>query len=254
MPTSFTLDKASNIPTLSGLIAGYTQSNIVPGAVRAQATVAASEYGIQLQRYDQALDAISKMPPQMFPTKVGSFLEEQWKTKVKQDPAFAAMQTAIQVYNQEFPDNPIQFPLNPEEIKAKLGQGRATVQIRLEAKQKQAAQNVLPTPETERKPTERIDPATQAERDRAALQVLEQELKTAVASGKKEDIEGVTREINRLRQSLKMPRISTPQAAPAPAPATSGLIRMINKSGKVINVHPSREAEAKAAGYRRAEK
>lgn len=253
IPEGTSLFDALMNPTYRETASQYVSSQIMPAGTRAQAVGTTAMLQSTIANYDSAIGAIDAVPKQLLPTRLGTIGSEAFKKFVEQNPALAGLETAIQVHNNQFPNDLID-PMRQslDEVRSKLRAGRKQLENQAAGAAAITQTGAFPTPTG-------TPPVGAPVRETQRLDILEQELAKAVKGGKKADIEALMREINATRRGMGMPARempAAPSAAPAAAPAAApqGLIRMINKSGKVINVHPSREAEAKAAGYNRVTK
>lgn len=213
IPEGTSLFSALMNPAYRDTATQYIQSQVMPAGTRAQAVGTAATITSIMQNYDSAISAISQVPAQLLPTRLGTIGSDAFKKYITQNPALAGLETAIQVHNNQFPNDLID-PMRQSlgEIKAKLQAGRRQLESQAAGAQAVSQTAVLPTAGNQ--PPVGTDVAV-AQR----LAPLEQVLARAIQSGDQVAVDRALANLNSARTANGLPPATARMAAPTPAAA-----------------------------------
>lgn len=216
----------------------YIQSQVMPAGTRAQAVGTMATAQSTMSSYDAAIAAIDQVRPQLLPTRLGTIGSDAFKKYITQNPELAGLETAIQVHNNQFPNDLID-PMRQSlgEIKSKLQAGRRQLESVAAGAQAVSQTGVLPTAGMQ-------PPVGTDVRVAQQLAPLEQVLARAIQSGDQRAVDRALANLNSVRIANGMPpataRMAAPSAAPAPAaaPAAAPSAPKSLKAGTIYNGLP----------------
>jgi hypothetical protein len=227
----------------------YVLGQQMPTATRAEAVSTSAAIQSTIASYDAAINQLGRVKPALLATRLGTIGSTAFQRFIAQNPELAGLETAVQVHNNQFPNDPIDTNRQTVgEIKAKLGAGREQLVSRGAGAAAVAQQPTLPT---------RITPEEQRTRDQASLKILEDELARAMTSGNKTDAEAALRTLNERRRQLGLEPATMKNVKPAASteqktPQTAKTVRMVNKQGQFYNIPEEYVEEALKQGLKRA--
>jgi len=175
---------ALNNPLYKDVALQFIQSAQVPQATRAAALEAGSAIASTVTNYDNAITSLNKVSSKVLSTRPGAIGSAAFARFVLTDPNLAGLDTAVQVHNNQFPNDPIDTnKLTVGEIRAKLKAGREQLKAIGEGK------STLST-------TQRLPSGTVPVEER--IGILRSELNKAIAAKDAVAIDSIQKELKAL--------------------------------------------------------
>ena len=145
VPNGLSLFQLHQLHYLDDVIGKSVLNNQVPIGTRLDYQNRAFGNQLDINKVDTAIQAASKMPTQLLGTKPGSIVSGAFQHWVEQNPQYAALQTAIQTHNTNYPQDQIDpSKMNVGEILAKLQVTRDNLQKDYAVNTKAAQTTQLP--------------------------------------------------------------------------------------------------------------
>jgi len=128
-------------------VRGFIEKGAYPQEMRAEGMRVSADASINIANLRQAEQALSQVRPQDLPTVAGSTVDTFFKSRVLQDPAYAAFRSAVSAYNNlpENKDNPITDKMTVEQAKKMIDQAIDRQQTRGKVGMELAGRVRLPT-------------------------------------------------------------------------------------------------------------
>lgn len=188
-----------NDPLRRDIAMDYMRNAQVPQAVRASALEQGSAIASTIENYRKAIGALDKFGKDFLPTKLGTIGSAKWNQFISQSPELAGLETAIQVHNNQFPNDPIDpSKITVAQILNKLRAGQSQLQSIGEGKKKIAETVQLPSGQVPKS-------------DR--VQILRDELNKAVGRRDRTAIEDIQRELKALGEKAEVPAAESAKPA-----------------------------------------